>query len=112
VCDSGADSCPDRTASKLHCENTGLKETLYVRTFWDRNVTFIVLSCEVKLVSFAFESSHSSRQITKCSSIFYMVQILYRITGFSEFVHRPDSNYLGEKEKHDVSETGSVSVVK
>jgi hypothetical protein len=35
--------------------------------------------------------------------------VFHRITGFSDFVHRPDSKYL--EEKHDVSETGSVSVL-
>jgi hypothetical protein len=29
---------------------------------------------------------------------------------FSDFVHRPDSKYL--EEQHDVSETGSVSVLR
>jgi hypothetical protein len=36
--------------------------------------------------------------------------ITHRITGFSDFVHRPDSKQL--QEKHDVSETGSVSVLR
>jgi hypothetical protein len=35
--------------SNTYCVNTGLKEALYIRQFLDRNVTFIVLSCEVKL---------------------------------------------------------------
>jgi hypothetical protein len=33
------------------------------------------------------------------------------INGFSDFVHRPGSKELEDK-KHDVSETGSVSVVR
>jgi hypothetical protein len=33
----------------------------------------------------------------------------HRINGFLNFVHRPDSKELEDK-KHDVSETGSVSV--
>jgi hypothetical protein len=36
------------------------------------------------------------------------VLFTFRINGFSDFVHRPDSKEL--EEKHDVSETGSVSV--
>jgi hypothetical protein len=35
----------------------------------------------------------------------------HRITGFSDFVHRPDSKYELE-EKHDISETGSVSALR
>jgi hypothetical protein len=33
-----------------------------------------------------------------------------RITGFSDFMHRPDSKSL--EEKHDVSETGLVSILR
>jgi hypothetical protein len=36
--------------------------------------------------------------------------MIHRITGFSDFVHRPDSKSL--EEKRDVSETGSVSVLR
>jgi hypothetical protein len=39
------------------------------------------------------------------------VYLTHRINGFSDFVHRPDSKEL-EDEKHDVSETGSVSVLR
>jgi hypothetical protein len=38
------------------------------------------------------------------------VVIVHRITGFSDFVHRLDSKEL--EEKHDVSETGCVSVLR
>jgi hypothetical protein len=37
--------------------------------------------------------------------------ISYKINGFSDVVHRPDSKVLEDK-KHDVSETGPVSVVR
>jgi hypothetical protein len=35
---------------------------------------------------------------------------IHRITGFSDFVHRPGSKQL--EQKHDVSETESVSVLR
>jgi hypothetical protein len=35
-----------------------------------------------------------------------------RITGVSDFIHRPDFNNYKKKNKHDVSETGSVSVLR
>jgi hypothetical protein len=34
------------------------------------------------------------------------------ITGVSDFIHRPDFNNYKKKNKHDVSETGSVSVLR
>jgi hypothetical protein len=34
----------------------------------------------------------------------------HRITGVSDFIHRPDFNNYKKKNKHEVSETGSVSV--
>jgi hypothetical protein len=37
-------------------------------------------------------------------------KIMHRIIGFLDFVHRPGSKKL--EEKHDVSETGSVSVLR
>jgi hypothetical protein len=43
--------------------------------------------------------------IAKCKAI-----EIHRITGFSDFVHRPDSKQL--EEKHDISETGSLSVLR
>jgi hypothetical protein len=36
----------------------------------------------------------------------------YRITGVSDFIHRPDFNNYKKKNTHDVSETGSVSVLR
>jgi hypothetical protein len=38
--------------------------------------------------------------------------IIFRITGVSDFIHRPDFNNYKKKNKHDVSETGSVSVLR
>jgi hypothetical protein len=35
-----------------------------------------------------------------------------RITGVSDFIHRPDLIITRKKNKHDVSETGSVSVLR
>jgi hypothetical protein len=40
-----------------------------------------------------------------------MVYNTQKYMCFSDFVHRPDSKELEEK-KHDVSETGSVSVLR
>jgi hypothetical protein len=39
------------------------------------------------------------------------INITHRITGVSDFIHRPDFNNYKKKE-HDVSETGSVSVLR
>jgi hypothetical protein len=36
----------------------------------------------------------------------------YRITGVSDFIHLPDFNNYKKNNKHDVSETGSVSVLR
>jgi hypothetical protein len=36
----------------------------------------------------------------------------YRIAGVLDFIHRPDFNSYKKKNKHDVSETGSVSVLR
>jgi hypothetical protein len=38
--------------------------------------------------------------------------IPHRITGVSDFIHRPDFNNYEKKNKHDVSKTGSVSVLR
>jgi hypothetical protein len=49
--------------------------------------------------------------LTDVDSIgFWRWCITHRITWFSDFVYRPDSKYL--EEKHDVSETGSVSILR
>jgi hypothetical protein len=42
----------------------------------------------------------------------FSVELPYRITGVSDFIHRPDFNNYKKKNKHDVSETGSVSVLR
>jgi hypothetical protein len=38
--------------------------------------------------------------------------VINRITGVSDFIHRPYFNNYKKKNKHDVSETGSVSVLR
>jgi hypothetical protein len=45
--------CVTAAGSSWQCVNTGLNAALYAPPFLDRNVTFIALSCEVKLVSFS-----------------------------------------------------------
>jgi hypothetical protein len=46
-------------------------------------------------------------------SIFFNESIHHcRITGVSDFIHRPDFNNYKKKNEHDVSETGSVSVLR
>jgi hypothetical protein len=40
------------------------------------------------------------------------LHVLHRITGVSDFINRPDFNNYKKKNKHDVSETGSVSVLR
>jgi hypothetical protein len=37
--------------------------------------------------------------------------ITHRITGVSDYIHRPDFNNYKKMNKHNVSETGSVSVL-
>jgi hypothetical protein len=38
--------------------------------------------------------------------------VSYRITGVSDFIHRPDFNNYKKKNKHDILETGSVSILR
>jgi hypothetical protein len=41
-----------------------------------------------------------------------MKLLSHRITGVSDFIHLPDFNNYKKKNKYDVSETGSVSVLR
>jgi hypothetical protein len=41
-----------------------------------------------------------------------LTRLPYRITGVSDFIHCPEFNNYKKKNKHDVSETGSVSFLR
>jgi hypothetical protein len=58
------------------------------------------------------EQTEAVHSRTFSFNIHSITSLFYRITGVSDFIHRPDFNNYRKKNKHDVSETESVSVLR
>jgi hypothetical protein len=90
-----------------------IRNILYVLTIWrfHSSAHMYTTKCCFRLLEVVSASSHLSSNL-KADIFVWNTEKTHRITGVSDFIHRPDFNNYKKKNKHDVSETASISVLR